>query len=42
MATGGDVTVSNVMGSDVTGSDIIKLKVGDSLLGVVLFVRGVV
>ena len=37
MATGFDVTES-----DVTGSDVIRSKVGDSPWGVILFVRGVV
>ena len=37
MATGCDVTES-----DVTGSDVIRPKVGDSPWGVILIVRGVV
>ena len=37
MATGCDVTES-----DVTGSDVIRPKVGDSPWDVILFVRGVV
>ena len=40
MATGCYVTESDVKGSDVTG--IIRPKVGDSRLGVILFVQGVV
>jgi hypothetical protein len=36
MATGCDLTES-----DVTGSDIIRSKVGDSPCGMILFVRGV-
>ena len=39
MATGCDVTESDVTGSDVTR--IIRPKVGDSPWGVILFVRGV-
>ena len=37
MASGCDVTES-----DVTGSDVIRPKVGDSPCGVILIVRGVV
>jgi hypothetical protein len=37
MSTGCDVTES-----DVTGSDVIRSKVGDSPWGVLLIVRGVV
>jgi hypothetical protein len=37
MVTGFDVTESGV-----TGSDVIGPKMGDSLWGVMLFVRGVV
>jgi hypothetical protein len=39
MATGCDVTESDVTGSDVKG--IIRPKVGDSPWGLILFVRGV-
>ena len=42
MTTGCTVTESDVMGSDVTRSDVIRLKVGDSPWGVILYVRGVV
>ena len=42
MVTGFDATESGVTGSDVTRSDVIRPKVGDSPWGVILFVRGVV
>ena len=42
MATGCDVSESDVKGSDVTGIDVIRPKVGDCPWGVILIVRGVV
>jgi hypothetical protein len=42
MATGCDVSESEVTGSDVTGIDFIRPKVGDYPWGVILIVRGVV
>ena len=42
MATGCDVTEIDATGSEVTGSDVIRPKVGDSPWGVILIVRGVV
>jgi hypothetical protein len=42
MSTGCDVTESDFTGSYVTGSDVIRPKVGDSPWGMILIVRGVV
>ena len=42
MATGCDVTESDVPRSDATGSDVIRPKVVDSPWGVILIVRSVV
>ena len=42
MATGCDVSESDGTGSDVTGIDVIRPKVGDYPWGVILIVRGVV
>ena len=38
MATGCDVTESDIPGSDVTGIDVIRPKVGDCPWGVILIV----
>ena len=42
MATGCDVSASDGTGSDVTGIDVIRPKVGDYPWGVIFIVRGVV
>ena len=42
MATGCDVSESDGTGSDVTGIDVIRPKVGDYPWDVILIVRGVV